>query len=131
MGRRLEILILDDEPLVGLRLKPILEREYHVEIFVAPKEALARMQEKKFDIVVTDIRMEGLDGLQVLENVRAKSPETKVIMITGYATLETAREAVTKGAFDFIAKPFKVGTIRDVIMKAAQALENEQAGGKF
>ena len=130
MGRRLEILILDDEPLVGLRLKPILEREHHVEIFVAPKEALARMQEKKFDIVVTDIRMEELDGLKVLENARSRSPETKVIMITGYATLDTAREAVTKGAFDFIAKPFKVGTIRDVIMKAAQALENEQAGGK-
>ncbi len=131
MGRRLEILILDDEPLVGRRLKPILQRDYHVEIFVDPKKALARMQEKKFDIVVTDIRMQGLDGLQVLENVRAKSPETKVIMITGYATLEAAQEAVTKGAFDFIAKPFRIGTIRDAIIKAAQALENERAGGKF
>ena len=130
MGR-LEILILDDEPLVGLRLKPVLEREYHVEIFVEPKEALARMQEKKFDIVVTDIRMEELDGLQVLENVRATSPETKVIMITGYATLDAAREAVAKGAFGFIAKPFKIGTIRDAIIKAARALENERAGGKF
>jgi len=108
-----------------------LEREYHVEIFVEPKEALARMQEKRFDIVVTDIRMKELDGLQVLEIVRAKSPETKVIMITGYATLDAAREAVTKGAFDFIAKPFRIGTIRDAIIKAAQALENEQAGGKF
>jgi DNA-binding NtrC family response regulator len=132
VGRRLEILILDDEPLVGWRLKPILQKGgYLVEIFVKPKEALARMQEKKFDIVVTDIRMEELDGLQVLENVRAKSPETKVIMITGYATLEAAREAVTKGAFDFIAKPFRIGTIRNVIMKAAQALENERADGTF
>jgi DNA-binding NtrC family response regulator len=132
VGRQLEILILDDEPLVGWRLKPILQKEgYHVEIFVKPKEALARMQEKIFDIVVTDIRMEELDGLQVLENVRAKSPETKVIMITGYATIEASREAVTKGAFNFIAKPFRIGTIRDAIMKAAQALENERAGGKF
>ncbi|MGA2735198.1 MAG: response regulator [Syntrophobacteraceae bacterium] len=132
MGRPLEILILDDEPLVGWRLKPILQREgYHVEVFVEPNEALARMQEKKFDIVVTDIRMKELDGLQILENVRAKSPETKVIMITGYATLDATREAVTKGAFDFIAKPFRIGTIRDAIMKAAQALENERAGGKF
>ena len=96
-----------------------------------PKAALARMQEKKFDIVVTDIRMEELDGLQVLENVRATSPETKVIMITGYATLDTAREAVAKGAFGFIAKPFKIGTIRDAIIKAARALENERADGKF
>ncbi len=132
MGRRLEILILDDEPLVGWRLKPSLVREgYDVEVFVKPREALARMQEKKFDIVVTDMRMEELDGLQILENLRARSPETKVIMITGYATLDAAREAVTKGAFDFIAKPFRIGTIRDAIMKAAQALENERAGGKF
>jgi DNA-binding NtrC family response regulator len=132
VGRGLEILILDDEPLVGRRLKPILEREgYCVEIFVAPKEAMARMQEKEFDIVVTDIHMEELDGLQVLENVRARSPETKVIMITGYATIEAARETVTKGAFDFIAKPFRIGTLRDAIMKAAQALENERAGGEL
>ncbi|SPF36959.1 Response regulator receiver domain protein [Syntrophobacter sp. SbD1] len=132
MRRRLEILILDDEPLVGQRLKPALEKEhYNVEIFVEPKGALARMREKKFDIVVTDIRMEELDGLQVLENVRANSPETKVIMITGYASIETAREAVTKGAFDFIAKPFRIGTIRDVIMKAARALEDELAGSEL
>jgi DNA-binding NtrC family response regulator len=129
----LEILILDDEPLVGRRLKPILEKEggYHVEIFVEPKKALARLEEKKFDIVVTDIRMVELDGLEVLENVKAKSPGTKVIMITGYATVEVAREAVTKGAFDFITKPFRVGTIRDAIMKAAKALDDEGAGGKF
>ena len=131
MGRRLELLILDDEPLVGRRLKPILDREHHVEIFVEPKEALARLQEKKFDIVVTDITMGELDGLQVLEQVKAKSPETKVIMITGYATLQAAKESMAKGAFDFIAKPFRIGTIRDVIMKAAKALENERAGGKF
>jgi DNA-binding NtrC family response regulator len=124
--RALEILILDDEPLVGKRLKPILEREgYQVEIFIEPGKALSRIQEKRFDIVVTDIRMEGLDGLQVLERVKAGTPETKVIMITGYATLETAREAMTKGAFDFITKPFRVGTIRDKIMKAAKAFENE------
>ncbi len=130
MGRRLEVLILDDEPLVGRRLKPILEKEYYVEIFVEPKEALARIQEKKFDIVVTDIRMEELDGFQVLENVRAKSPETKVIIITGYASIDAAREVLAKGAFDFIPKPFRIGKLRDVIMKAAKALENEWAGAK-
>ncbi len=131
MWRQSDILILDDEPMVGRRLKPSLEKEgYSVEIFVEPKQALARMQEKKFDIVVTDIRMGELDGLQVLENVMAKSPETKVIMITGYATIDTAREAVAKGAFDFIAKPFRIGTIRDTILKASKALQDERAGNK-
>jgi DNA-binding NtrC family response regulator len=127
----LDVLILDDEPLVGQRLKPSLEREgYHVEIFVDPRKAISRIEEKEFDIVVTDIRMEEVGGIQVLEKVKAKSPETKVIIITGYATIELARESVTKGAFDFIAKPFRIGTIRDIIEKAARALEKERASDR-
>ena len=129
MGKSLDILILDDEPIVGKRLKPTLMRDGHrVEIFVDPKEAVSRLEQKNFDIVVTDIRMEELDGIQVLETVTAKSPETKVIMITGYATLELARESLTKGAFEFIAKPFKLGEIRATILKAAQALEQQRPG---
>jgi DNA-binding NtrC family response regulator len=126
MGKPIEILILDDEPMVGLRLKPALGKEgYRVEVYTAPKEAVARLEEKNFDIVVTDIRMEELDGLQVLENVLKRSPRTKVIMITGYATLEMAHESIKKGAFDFIAKPFRIGKIREAILKAAQTLEKE------
>ena len=92
MGDRLDILVLDDEPVVGERLKPALEKEGHqVEIFVDPNQALKRISEKTFDIVVTDIRMDEMDGIQILEKVSAKSSRTKVIMITGYATLEVAR----------------------------------------
>jgi DNA-binding NtrC family response regulator len=124
MGRPWELLILDDEPLVGQRLKPALTKEgYRVEVYTNPKEAVARLEEKNFDIVVTDIRMEELDGLQVLETVLQRSPATKVIMITGYATLEMARESLDKGAFDFIAKPFRIGKMRETILKAARALE--------
>jgi len=124
MGRPWELLILDDEPLVGQRLKPALTKEgYRVEIYTDPKEAVARLGEKNFDIVVTDIRMEELDGLQVLETVLKKSPATKVIMITGFATLEMAHESLDKGAFDFIAKPFRIGKMRETILKAARALE--------
>ena len=126
MGKPIEILILDDEPMVGQRLKPALVKEgYRVEVYTVPKEAVARLEEKIFDIVVTDIRMEGLDGLQVLERVRQRSPRTKVIMITGYATLEMAHESLNKGAFDFIAKPFRIGKIRETILKAAQTLGKE------
>jgi len=93
-----------------------------VEIFTDPHAALTRLSETEFDIVVADIRMEEIDGIQILERVTAKSPRTKVIMITGYATLEMAREAQAKGAFDFIAKPFTPGDLREVIAKAADAL---------
>ncbi len=123
MERRLQVLVLDDEPIVGKRLQPALAKVgCDVEVFDAPRPALERIAVKRFDIVVTDIRMEEVDGIEVLEKVLARWPETRVIMITGYATVEVAREAMAKGAFDFIAKPFKPQELRDVIAKAAEAL---------
>ncbi len=123
MSERLDVMLLDDEPIVGKRLKPALAKiGCEVEVFQDPKAALDRINEKEFDIVVTDIRMDEIDGLQVLEEVVKKSKRTKVIMITGYAMMAVAREAMEKGAFDFIAKPFKPDDLRKVIAKAAKAL---------
>jgi DNA-binding NtrC family response regulator len=123
MSDKLRTLVLDDEPIVCKRLKPALEKSgYEVEIFEDPAEALKAIDTKEFDIVVTDIRMENIDGIQVLEHVQAKSNRTKVIIITGYATVELAREALAKGAFDFIAKPFKPNDLRAVIASAAKEL---------
>jgi DNA-binding NtrC family response regulator len=123
MDERLQVLVLDDEPIVGKRLQPALAKVgCDVEVFDEPKAALDRLAEKRFHIVVTDIRMEEIDGIEVLERVLALYPASKVIMITGYATVEVAREAMAKGAFDFIAKPFKPQELRDVIAKAAEAL---------
>jgi DNA-binding NtrC family response regulator len=123
MTERLEVLLLDDEPIVGKRLKPALEKlGCSVEVFENPKLALERIAQKNFDIVVTDIRMDEIDGIQVLEEVLAKSKRTKVIMITGYAMMSVAREAMEKGAFDFISKPFSPDDLRRVITKAAHSL---------
>ena len=119
----MQILVLDDEKIVGERLKASLEKADHqVEIFMDPLQALARIQEKSFDIVITDIRMDGMDGRQILDEALKKSPRTRVIMITGFATLEVARESLTKGAFDFIAKPFKLKEIHQAVEKATEAL---------
>ena len=123
MENRVDVLLLDDEPIVGKRLKPALAKiGCDVEVFENPREALERLDQKTFHIVVTDIRMDEIDGIQVLERVLKKSPETKVIMITGYAMMAVAREAMEKGAFDFISKPFKPDDLRRVIAKAAEAL---------
>ena len=120
----LQILVLDDEPIVGKRLRTALEKNGHVvEVFEDSRLALGRLDGKEFDIIVTDVRMEEVDGIQVLEHVLERSARTKVIVITGYATVEVAREALAKGAFDFIAKPFKPDDLREVIRKAAEALE--------
>jgi len=123
MSDPLEVLLLDDEPIVGKRLKPALAKiGCNVEVFEEPAVALKRLDEKAFDVVVTDIRMDEIDGIQVLEHVTKTSPRTKVIMITGYAMMALAREAMEKGAFDFIAKPFQPDDLRKVIAKAAKAL---------
>ena len=125
-GRRRRILILDDEPIVGRQLKPTLEKlGFEVEAFEDPVAAIGRLDACAFDIVVTDLRMDDVDGIQVLEHVLRHGTETKVILITGYATVEVAREAMVKGAFDFIAKPFKPGDLRAVVTRAVEALDHQ------
>jgi len=120
------ILIVDDEPIVGERLSASLSKDGHeVEAYTDPAEALRTVESKTFDMVICDIRMGEINGLQVMERVLTDWPRTKFIMITGYATLELARESLTKGAFDFIAKPFKLGEIRKTIDKAIAALNRE------
>ena len=123
MKKKLQVMTLDDEPIVGKRLKPALAKYgIDVEVFEDPVKAVKRLDEKEFDIVVTDVRMEEINGIQVLEHILSKSKHTKVIIITGYATVEVAREALVKGAFEFIAKPFKPNDLRAVIDRAAKAL---------
>jgi len=122
---KLKIIIIDDEPIVGKRLKPALEKSgYEVEFYENSATALKRLGEEKFDIVVTDVRMDEVDGMEILDKVTENRPHVKVIMITGYATIEVAREAIAKGAFDVIAKPFKPNDLREIIMKAARALDS-------
>ncbi|MCD6584760.1 MAG: response regulator [Desulfobacteraceae bacterium] len=119
----LKIMVIDDENIVGKRLKPALEKTGDiVETFEEGEKALARFAKDPFDIVVTDIRMEKIDGIEILEQILAISGRTKVIIITGYATVEIAREALSKGAFDFIAKPFKPSDLRAIIERASKEL---------
>jgi len=126
LSENLKIMVVDDEPIVGKRLKPALEKSgYEVEVYETGADALKRIEENDFDIIVTDVRMDEIDGLDILAGVTAKATHTKVIIITGYATIELAREALAKGAFDFIAKPFKPNDLREIIEKAATALKQE------
>ncbi len=117
------ILILDDEPIVSKRLQPALEKKgYEVESFYDSSVALKRIHERNFDIVVSDLKMDGIDGMQFLTIVKELSPATEVIIITGFATMETAKESMRKGIFDFLAKPFKLGEIQEVIRRADEKI---------
>lgn len=117
--RKTQVLILDDEPIVWKRLKPAMEKAgYEVEAFSQSSNAMRRVQEKEFDIVVTDLKMEGIDGMAFMTEVKKRSPRTEVIVITGFATMETAKESFQKGVFDFLAKPFKRGELLEIVKKA-------------
>ena len=121
--RSLDICIIDDEIVVCKRLQQYFSKaKHHVETFVDGASAIARIDEKDFDIVVSDIRMDNIDGMEVLQHVLDKGGPTKVILITGYATIEIAREAQAKGAFDFISKPFKPQDLQEVVDRAAKEL---------
>jgi len=123
MDRKIRLLVVDDEEIVGKRLRTALEKDgYAVDVALTGQGAVERLHEQEFDVVVTDVRMDDMDGLEVLEAVQANSPRTKTILITGYATAEIARGALAKGAFDFIAKPFKPKDLREAIERAVNAL---------
>jgi len=121
-----EVLVLDDEPIVCDRLKDYLQqRDFAVETFTASEAALQRLTEKSFDVVVTDVKMSGPSGLDVLRHVQQHCATTPVIVITGYASLETAREAEILGSFDFICKPFQLQELHARVKRAAkQARKN-------
>lgn len=121
MSREIEVLVLDDEPIVCERLRDYLEkRGMVVETFTDSKRALERLGEKSFDVVVTDIKMEGPTGVDVLVAAKRSEPSPEVILITGYGSFETMREAEAVGAFDYINKPFTMDNIYKRIKKAAR-----------
>jgi len=124
--RKTQVIILDDEPIVCKRLKPGLDG-YEVEAFTHSVDAMERIKEKEFDIVITDLKMEGFDGMQFLTEVKSRSKTTEVIVITGFATMETAKESFQKGVFDFIAKPFKMGEIQEIVRKAEMKVRENRS----
>jgi DNA-binding NtrC family response regulator len=123
MEKQIEILILDDEEVVVTRLKPALEKEgYYVETFIDSRKAKERLDERSFDIVVTDLKMAGIDGMELFQFIKGKWPQTKVILISGFATVEITREAFQAGVRDIIAKPFKISQFKELIDKVAGEL---------
>ena len=115
------ILVVDDEMVVCESCQRILEEEgYEIETALSGMEAFEKMKENPFDIVITDLKMPGIDGMEVLRTLRRDYPDVIVIMITGFSTVETAVEAMKLGAFDYIPKPFTPDEVSVVVKKAAE-----------
>jgi DNA-binding NtrC family response regulator len=123
MDRQLEILVVDDEAVVCTRLKPALEKEgYRVETFTESTLARKRLEEKSFDIVITDIKMAEIDGTELLNFVRNKWPKTRVIIISGFATVDVTRAAFQAGVCDVLAKPFKIRQLKELIGRVSSEI---------
>ncbi len=113
-----KIMVIDDENIVGSMTKAVLEPEgYHVETFVNPVPALDRLKKEKFDLVITDLKMRGIDGMEVLKMIKTGSPGTKVIMITAFASLDAAIEALRGKVDDFFPKPIKFSDLKACIAR--------------
>ena len=125
-----KILIVDDEASIRRTLRDILEYEkYEVEETKNGLECLVKLKKENYDVVIMDIKMPKMDGIEALERVQLITPDTPVIMISGHANIDSAVEAVKKGAFDFISKPPDLNrlliTIRNAIDRASLVTEKK------
>ncbi len=114
-----QILVLDDVLDAGVMIKRILERKGHqVAVFTEEEEALAYVRTHPVNVAVLDIRLKKMSGVDVLEELKKISPQTQVIMLTGYPTLETARQAQERGAFDYCLKPIDKDELEEKVANA-------------
>jgi DNA-binding NtrC family response regulator len=121
MEHKPRLLIVDDEQIALRNLEHIMEKEgYLVTGTQKGPNALKLLDEQWFDVVLTDMKMEKVDGMQILRKCKELYPDTEVIMITGYASIQSAIDAMKKGAYDYIAKPFKLDEVRKVVKEAIE-----------
>jgi len=126
MKDAIQILIVDDQINTCKSLQAILKKSgYRSEYTLSAEEALRRVQSGHFDIVISDIHMPGMDGMQLLDEVKKIQPHLVVIMVTGYATIKSAVEAIQKGAYDYLPKPFTPDEVRVILERAAEKIRLE------
>ncbi len=129
-----KMLIIDDEEIVLRSCRKIFEAEgFEVTTTTNPQEGLNLVAEKAFDVVLVDWMMPGFDGMDVVEEIDKRSPNSAIVMISGYPTVGRATEAMKRGAMDYIAKPFRPEEIIEVVKKAVRrkVVEEKKAIGRF
>nr|MDA8122590.1 response regulator [Deltaproteobacteria bacterium] len=116
--KKVNIMVVDDEEIVRSSLTSWLEEDgYDVEAVESGKKALERLPAKSWNLMLVDLKMPGMDGLQLMEEVRKTHPEMLVIIMTAYATVDTAVKAMKQGAYDYFVKPFNPDDISITIRK--------------
>jgi len=130
-GRPFRILVVDDEPIACDNIVHALQKEGH-EMLAAPngKEAMERFADGRIDLVITDLKMEKVDGMQLLGWIKENSPHTGLILVTGFATVDTAVDALKKGAVNYLPKPLNLDILRRTVREvhAKKGLERVSQG---
>lgn len=125
MERKLNVIVVDDEQIVlDSAERHLRHDDYQVFKALSAMEALEIFKKTEVDIVLTDLMMPEMDGLELIQVLKKKHPKVPVIMITGYATINTALQAMQLGAFDYVAKPFTKAELRGVVQRAAHLVAN-------
>jgi len=115
------ILVVDDDKSVRTTFSSVLRKEgYRVTAVENGYEAIKAIAEESFDLALVDLRMPGLDGIEVLERIKSRRPKTRVIIYTGYGSVTTAVEAMRKGAADYLNKPFSPQELKAGVKKAVE-----------
>ncbi|RME81846.1 MAG: sigma-54-dependent Fis family transcriptional regulator, partial [Planctomycetota bacterium] len=123
-----KILIVDDNPSHGETLQEAMEKVgYQVELATSGEEALNKLDEKEIDIVITDLKIDETSGMDILKKSKALEDPPEVILITGYASVETAVEAMREGALDYLEKPINLKVLRAKVAKAVERLGLKRA----
>ena len=119
MNAKLQVLVIDDDAVVGRSFDRVLsDKGYEVSTALSGEEALETLENSKFDVVFTDIKMPGMDGLEVTERIKARCPWTPVVVITGYGTEDNEVKASVLGASGFVRKPLTPEIIENITLKA-------------
>ena len=123
MPEKLRIPIIDDEEVVCRSCERFLKEEgYDVRTAYNGRDGIILIEENNYDIVITDLKMPGMSGMEILEYVKDKYPDIQVIMITGYSTAANAEESVKKGAADYIQKPFAPSELLSVVIETSKKI---------
>ena len=121
MNPRPKILVVDDEEIVRRSYRRLLDAaQWETRVARNGEDAVNALALEPFDVVLLDLRMPGPDGMTVLKSIRANWPASEVVVLTGYPSVETAKEAVRMGAYDYLAKPVEPDRIIDVARRAAR-----------
>jgi len=126
MDDNFKILIVDDEPVVIKSAERVLTTEgYNIESAVSGKEAISMMEQNTYNLVLTDLKMPEMDGITLIKWIKQKKPETGIVIITGYPSQETIKEALELGIIDYVPKPFTPSVLTDVTHRAVEWIKGK------